>query len=466
VKKFIKIFIVFLFVIAAAALTSCSSSPNALKDGMEPVPDPGRAETEQTYEESPGSMNPGQPSQQHEAEAETEAEAVAEADAETDAEAEVAQIARQREEELALKRAVIIEQSEALFSGYFYEEAIQLLNEDGSLINDEIESLNEKYQQAIEDLVLFEGAVKHIFFHSLILYPEYLFPNLNIPTGGYNEGFAFKSELERILPQLIERGYVLYNINDVFAKDENGNMTQKDIYLPPGKTPLILSIDDPSYHYGIGFANRMILDENGDLATEVITPSGETIVTYDGDVELVVDNFVREHPEFSYRGHKGIIASTGYMGIFGYDLATERSVQDATAVCEKIKSDGWIFASHSYTHNSTGYWGPNSSADKISYDVGRWRNEIEPVTGRTNIFIAPFGYTLRGAAMDVIINNGYNIYCSVDSANKITVYPEYALMSRIEIGGYSLVRYTDILNRDFFDTKTVIDPWRPPIVSG
>jgi hypothetical protein len=369
------------------------------------------------------------------------------------------------EEEFAEIRKEMLEQSRLLFRGYFYEEAIALLNKDEALINYETKGLEEKIIQEMDNLVLFEGVVQHIFFHSLILYPEYLFTDLSVPTGGYNEGFVFLSELIRMLPQLLERGYVLYNINDVFGRDEDGNMSQKDIYLPPGKMPLILSVDDPTYHYGVGFANRMILDEHGELATEVITPSGETIITYDGDVQLVIDSFVREHPEFSFRGHKGIIAATGYMGIFGHDLNTEQSIQEAAAVSSKLKSNGWIFANHSYTHNRTGYWGPGSSPANIRSDVKRWKERMEPVIGSTNIFIAPFGFTLRGQGMQVIIDNGYDIYCNVVASPSITIRPNYVLMGRIEIGGYSLARWADMLNRDFFDVASVKDSHRPPVLS-
>ena len=374
------------------------------------------------------------------------------------------QLADQEPDELAGKRIEILEQSRALFRGYFYEEAIVRLNADETLINHETKSLEEEINQAINSLVLFEGEIKHIFSHSLILYPEHLFRDLDVPTGGYNEGFIFQRELIKILPQLLERGYVLYNINDVFGRDENGRMTQKDIYLPPGKRPLILSIDDPTYHYGVGFSNRMILDEYGELATEVITPSGETIITYDGDVELVVDSFVREHPEFSFRGHKGIIASTGFMGIFGYDLKTEESQNTAIGVVEKLKSNGWLFANHSHTHNRIGYWGPDSKPANIRSDVKRWREKMEPILGQTNIFIAPFGYTLRGEGMQVIIDNGYDVYCNVDFTQKITMYPSYALMGRIEIGGYALVRWHKTLTQDFFDVVIVKDQHRPPIL--
>ena len=374
--------------------------------------------------------------------------------------------AEQLEADMNARREVVLEESRLLYRGYFYDEAIELLRYDDSLINNDILDLEAEIIEARNGLVRFDGEIKHIFFHSLILYPEFLFPDLSTPTGGYNEGFAYQSEFLRLLPQLFERGYVLYDINAIFSKDADGIMRQNDIYLPPGKKPLVLSIDDPSYHYGVGFANRVILDEYGELATEVITPARETIVTYDGDVHIIIDAFVRENPEFSYRGSKGIIASTGYMGIFGYDLQTSQSIQEATAISGKFKENGWLFASHSYTHNRVGFWGPESNPDNIKYDTGRWREVIEPVIGQTNLFIAPFGFLLRGEGMQVILDNGYDIYCTVDFNQPVNVHDTHAVMGRIEIGGYSLTKYTNTLNRDFFEVSDVKDPYRPPIASN
>jgi hypothetical protein len=154
------------------------------------------------------------------------------------------------------------------------------------------------------------------------------------------------------------------------------------------------------------------------------------------------------------------------MGIFGYDLKTEESRQDAIAVVDKLKSNGWLFANHSFTHNRTGFWGPDSRPDNIRYDVRRWREVMEPVVGSTNIFIAPFGFLLRGEGMQVILDNGYDIYCIVDFNQVVIVHPTHAIMGRIEIGGYTLVRFVNTLNRDFFDVASVKDSHRPPIISG
>lgn len=370
-------------------------------------------------------------------------------------------------DDLTLKRAAVLEEAEFLFRGYFYEEALELLNANELLINDETRDLEMRIIEEKENLILFEGQVKHIFFHSLILYPEYLFPDLSTPSSGLNEGFIFQSEFQRILPQLLDRGYVLYNINDVFAVAENGYMEQREIWLPPGKRPLILSIDDPTYHYDVGFANRLLVDENGELKTEVITPERETIITNDGDVQLILNDFVKEHPEFSWRGHKGIIAATGFMGIFGYDLQTDESRTEAKKVAEALKETGWIFANHSYTHNHgvPGWWAPDANIDNIRNDIALWREKIEPIIGQTNLLIAPGGVVLPPHAMEVILENGYTIYCNVEFNQPITIFPEYVLQGRIEIGGFSLTFWADYLTEYFFDVEYVMDSHRPPISS-
>jgi hypothetical protein len=365
------------------------------------------------------------------------------------------------ETEKSEKRKAILERADYLFRGYYYDEAYKALFSDETLVNQEIISFSQKIINAKNSFVLFDGTVQHIFFHSLILYPEYLFPNLNVSGGLYASGFVYRRELERMLPQLMARGYVLYGINDVFGKDEDGKMRQKEIYLPEGKKPLILSVDDPSYHYGVGFARRMIIDENGELATEVRTPQGETIITYDGDVELVVNSFVRENPEFSYRGAKGIVASTGYLGFFGHRLYTAEARLQARAVANKLKETGWLFASHSFGHNGEGYWGANSDPANVAADIREWKRAIGSIVGETNIFIAPFGYVLPEASMEIVLRNGFDIYCNVGEEQRTFIYDRYVMMSRIELGGYAFQFFKDTLDKTFFNVDIVKDRHRP-----
>jgi hypothetical protein len=314
--------------------------------------------------------------------------------------------------------------------------------------------------------VPYEGELRHIFFHSLIVYPEMTFPDLNTPVGGYNSGFAEKAELEKILPQLYERGYVLYDLNECYEKTD-GHMRRREILLPEGKTPLILSVDDVAYAYGAGYASRLFVDENGALLYEVPNPQGGTDVIPDGDVMGVVDAFVRDHPDFAWRGHKGTIALTGFQGAFGYpsydDPDNARQIKE---VADALKADGWNFASHSYTHNSGqyGFWGAGCNPANIYYDINKWVDRVTPWIGPTNLFIAPFGARVTGEALQHVLNAGFDIYCTVDSHVVNELYDDYALMSRIEIGGYSMRKYVPLLDELFFTVDEVFDAaGRPPL---
>ena len=305
----------------------------------------------------------------------------------------------------------------------------------------------------------------HIFFHSLIVYPELVFTDTVTPMGGYNSGFSEKAELEKILPQLYERGYVLYDLDALWEMTDSG-MQRKPILLPPGKTPLILSVDDVAYAYGDGFAQQLFVDENGELMYRVNNPQGGVDIVPDGDVMGVVDAFVEQHPDFSYRGHKGTIALTGFQGAFGYDYDIPEQAEQIRTVSAALKADGWNFASHSYTHNRVNnYYGPGCSVEKISYDINKWVDHVVPCIGETRLFIAPFGYRVQQPALQCILDAGFEIYCTVDSKVYNELNPDYALMSRIEIGGYSMTYYRDTLNELFFDVESVFDAaGRPPVV--
>ncbi len=65
------------------------------------------------------------------------------------------------------------------------------------------------------------------------------------------------------------------------------------------------------------------------------------------------------HPDFSFRGAKGVIALTGYEGILGYRTdelespAFAKEKEEALKVVQALKDNGWSFASHGYGHLNT-----------------------------------------------------------------------------------------------------------------
>ena len=314
--------------------------------------------------------------------------------------------------------------------------------------------------------VNYTGLIPHIFFHSLIVYPEMIYTDMETPRIENNQEFCLLSELEKLLPQLYERGYVLYDLNDCFRMAD-GKMQRQEILLPPGKKPLILSVDDVAYAYGDGYAQALRV-EDGELIWYVKNPQGEIEKRRDGDVMGVVDAFVAEHPDFSHNGHKGTIALTGFQGAFGYpDYESAENIEGIRTVAEALKADGWNFASHSYTHNGGeyGYWGEGLQPEKIRYDINKWVERCTPALGETRLFIAPFGCRVTDeTALRSILDAGFDVYCTVDDEVINELYDDYALTSRVEICGYSFTYFQDTLNEWFCSVDEVFDPSaRPPV---
>lgn len=372
-----------------------------------------------------------------------------------------------------------ITEAEKLFQGYYYDEAIELLKSDPSIITvateDAITLKIAEIEKAKASLVKYEGPMHHVFFHSLIVYPELAFDNKGHPAQGYNMWMTTVDEFKKMLPSLHKRGYVLYSLADYIEENpENpGKVRLKDIYLPSGKIPLVISIDDVNYYDYMkpdGFANRLVIGEDGRVWTEVITPKGEVTVTRDGDVMPIVDDYVAEHPDFSWRGAKGTIAVTGYEGALGYRITDnlpqeaewQKTVKD---IADKLKEDGWTFACHSYTHNS--YFSQYTiTLNQMKYDTNRWIEKIAPYVGKTNLYISPFGVLFKDddPRYRYIIEQGYNIYCPVGNGKRITVNSDNIVMPRVNLDGYSMNKRAEEMEKYYFKVSEVIDSARPALV--
>ena len=204
---------------------------------------------------------------------------------------------------------------------YDYDGAISLLQKDNAYVrNVHFQNAAEKFQKKKDKCVAWSPEqVTHIFYHSLIVDTSKAFDG-DYKTDGYNQVMTTMDEFNKITQIMYDEGYVMVNLYDLADVDENGKMQAKQIYLPKGKTPFVLSQDDVCYYHsqdGDGIATKLVIDEEGKVRNEYVQDDGSTVVG-DYDVVPLIDRFVEEHPDFAYHGHKGIVALTGYNGILGY----------------------------------------------------------------------------------------------------------------------------------------------------
>lgn len=374
------------------------------------------------------------------------------------------------------ERKALLDECRRLERGYFYDEAIEKLEAAGELANDDTAALLEQIRGEKDALVPYEGQVFHVFFHSLIADTSKAFDGDSVEAG-YNMYMTTVSEFKAMLPLLEEGGYVLYDITDLVSY-EDGKVSQKQIFLPEGKKPLVLSVDDVNYYDYMrndGFALRMDVDENGRVVTVMPDETSETKVTatYDGDVFPILDCYVDEHPEFSWRGAKGIAALTGYQGAFGYRITDLEDYDEATqkwmlgrvkAVAQALRDSGWQIASHSYTHNQ--YWNDKTmTMSQLQYDTGRWLGEIMPYVGETHIIISPFGvaFDYNDERFAYLRQKGFYIYCPVYSGMTTDYYSDVMVQTRLNLDGLTMMKYPERISKYFFDPADVLDPARPPM---
>lgn len=323
-----------------------------------------------------------------------------------------------------------------------------------------IEEINKEVE-----LVDFQGIVEHLFFHPLILDKEAAFKGPKWNSDNMDDWFVTVEEFNKVLESLYINNYVLVDANEVYEEVEaNGVklMKKKNIKVPKDKKPLIISIDDLSYNEGMrsSTAQKLILDQNSQLATYRKDKSGKELIGYDETV-ILIDKFVEKHPDFSVKGAKGIIALTGYEGIFGYksdydsqNYATER--EEALRVGNKLKENGWKFASHSYGHNDN----QKVSLEYFKRDIDKWEKEVASLVGSTQIYIYPHGASLAEGSdkFKYLQSKGFKIFYAVGSEayEKISNSTLAVMGDRMAVDGITLRHRRKNFLR-FYDSKEIID---------
>lgn len=381
------------------------------------------------------------------------------------------------EEKAAIRREEtllpVLEEAKNLALGYYYEEALDCLANvpEEFLEDEEVLSASKQYKDALDSFVPYEEPVRHIFFHSLIVDTSRAFDG-DYMENGYNYWMTTADEFRAMLEELYKNNYVLIDIHDLCreAVDEEGNVTliANQPMVPEGKLPLVLSVDDVNYYEYMkedGFARKLLLDENGEVKNLYIDKDGKELIG-DYDVVPILDSFVKEHPDFSLRGNKGIIALTGYEGTMGYRTndpespTYEQDQKDAMAVARRMKETGWQFAVHGWGHRHTA----QISYDSLVNDTNRWKTEVGSLVGDTDIYIYPYGEEVDYPSdkLTYLQSEGFRYFCGVWSKAFVSVKDTYVRQSRCNLDGFTMKTRPKAI-ADLFDTEKVLDISRPEL---
>ncbi len=311
----------------------------------------------------------------------------------------------------------------------------------------------------VEELADYTGRIEHIFFHSLIAFPELAYSSSNkesLVSTTWFKDFVTVNEFKKILDALYQDGYMLINMNDTYVKtDINGEIKyeiRKPLKFPKGKKPLIMSFDDTNYYHdkqGFGTVDKLILSKNGKVVSYTKMKNGDEIISDDNEFIPIIDKFVEEHPDFSYKGAKGMICLTGFEGVLGYrtqrdSLNRDEEINNVKPIIKALKDTGWYFASHSYKHGKM-----------ANYDVGnmkdcaqKFKNEVIPLIGETKLYVYPYGSWKVGPVQQVLISFGFEYFSSVGANYYIKTRSDMSnvvFQDRLNIDGFTLMHNGPLL---------------------
>lgn len=382
---------------------------------------------------------------------------------------------------------------------YDYDKAINMLKEYADYETDEeITAKIAEYEATKATLVEYPvEEITHVFFHMLLFEPEVSFGETCDNPTGMNQYMTTVNEFNKIIQSMYDKGYVLVSLYDVAAPGPDGNFQAGKIMLPPGKKAFVLSEDDVCCYHAYenaGIADRFVIDEaTGKVKTHYTYLDGREEIG-DFDVMPIIDSFVEKHPDFSYKGAKGVLAFTGYNGILGYRTDTtyddnspdvvdrdrheqawldahpgfnyDQEIEECKKVCKAARDNGWLLASHSWGH----LWQEKMGDVDFDEDTKKWMERVYPLLGECDIWIYPNGQDVDNSfyqhRFETLQSYGFKYFCPVNSLQYSTRIDSYGLnQGRRNLDGYRM--YYDMIDpeddwlSDLFDVNEVFDPARP-----
>ena len=403
------------------------------------------------------------------------------------------QQAAEEAERLEEEARTVIEEADHLALGYDYAGAIELLNSYSGEKTQEMNMKIAEYTNTQSKLVEYKdySSIPNLSFHVLIADPARAFADKGL-GGQYNRNFVTVDEFEKILEQLYKAGYVLVDF-DSFTEtntglDGNANFFTTPIALPEGKKPVMITetmVNYLSYMVdsnedgepdagGAGFAYRMIVDENGDIKAQMVDANGQT-QTGNYDLVPILEDFIKAHPDFSYKGARATLAVCGYEGVFGYRTNTsyissvsqayyDEQVAGAKTLVEALRNKGYTIACYTYGNVAYG----DRSATQIQADLQEWTNQITPVVGNVDVLvyartsdIGDYG----GAKFQVLNGVGFRYFIRHGSQPYAEINNTYVKQSRLMVTGENMAWNSNQFS-GMFDCAAILNNLRGNVPKG
>lgn len=389
----------------------------------------------------------------------------------------------------------VLREAQELATGYDYDGAIAKLESFKQSFTGDISKYTDvdtrlsSYNQAKSQLIAHNdpGAITNLSFNVLIADPSRAFNDGEL-GGKYNMNFVTVDEFERILEQLYANNYVLVEMDSFISEttSESGSsaLSAKTLYLPDGKKPIMITETLANYPLymidgdddgvadkdGAGFASRLVL-QNGEIKAEMVNSAGETVI---GDYDLVpiLENFIEEHPDFSYQGARAIIATTGEEGVFGYRINKsvidtkgqeyyDEQVAGAKKIADALRSAGYEIACHTYSFMDYS----QKNATEIKADIDKWTSEVVSVIGAVDTLVYIRNTDIQSAGTyntnkyNVLDEAGFRYFISGGSKSSANVTSDYVRQNRVTVSGTQMA-HTATMYTNFFDAKSVLNSQR------
>jgi ABC-type transport system substrate-binding protein len=205
----------------------------------------------------------------------------------------------------------------------------------------------------------------------------------------------------------------------------------------------------------------------------MVDASGNTVV---GDYDLVpiLERFIAQNPDFSYRGARATLALTGYNGLFGYrthpkaatyfgEAAYQQDIQDATAVANALREAGYKLAFYTYENVPYGDY----SVSQIKADLNDWVNEAVPILGGLDMLVyaqmsdITADAVYSGEKYETLRDAGFRYYLGFcnNGTPWTTVTNDYVRQGRIMVSGSNMAHHADWFAA-MFDSTAILDASR------